>query len=108
MWCLGTWFSGGLGSVRLTVGLDLKGLFQPKDSVILFGGLQMGVMLQPYGHGYRLLAGSNLEACQCSGAVKRKALVYPTSPHVFWLIWVTQALLCSPGFPPHPAVCGVS
>ncbi|KAK4828511.1 hypothetical protein QYF61_026782 [Mycteria americana] len=22
MWCLGTWFSGGLGSVRLTVGLD--------------------------------------------------------------------------------------
>ena len=27
----GTWFSGGLGSVRLTVGLDdLKGLFQPK------------------------------------------------------------------------------
>lgn len=29
MWCLGTQFSGGLGSVRLTVGLDdLKGLFQ--------------------------------------------------------------------------------
>ena len=22
MWCLGTWFSGGLGSVRFTVGLD--------------------------------------------------------------------------------------
>jgi len=31
MWHSGTWFSGGLGSVRLTVGLnDLKGLFQPK------------------------------------------------------------------------------
>ena len=31
MWCLGTWFSGGLGGVRFTVGLnDLKGLFQPK------------------------------------------------------------------------------
>ena len=31
MWCLGTWFSGGLGSAGLTVGLDdLKGLFQPK------------------------------------------------------------------------------
>ena len=31
MWRLGTWFSGGLGSVRFTVGLnDLKGLFQPK------------------------------------------------------------------------------
>ena len=31
MWCLGTRFSGGLGSVRLTVGLDdLKGLLQPK------------------------------------------------------------------------------
>ncbi|KAK4824164.1 hypothetical protein QYF61_011291, partial [Mycteria americana] len=30
MWCLGTWYSGGLGSVRFTVGLDdLKGLFQP-------------------------------------------------------------------------------
>ncbi|KAK4810447.1 LOW QUALITY PROTEIN: hypothetical protein QYF61_004227, partial [Mycteria americana] len=29
-WHLGTWFSGGLGSVRFTVGLDdLKGLFQP-------------------------------------------------------------------------------
>jgi len=28
---LGTWFSGGLGSVRLMVGLDdLKGVFQPK------------------------------------------------------------------------------
>ena len=32
MWCLGTWFSGGLGSARLKVGLDdLKGLFQPKQ-----------------------------------------------------------------------------
>jgi len=31
MWCLGTWFSGGLGSARWTVGLDdLTGLFQPK------------------------------------------------------------------------------
>ena len=30
MRCLGTWCSGGLGSVRFTVGLDdLKGLFQP-------------------------------------------------------------------------------
>ncbi|KAK4812720.1 hypothetical protein QYF61_015039 [Mycteria americana] len=39
MRCLGTWCSGGLGSVRFTVGLDdLKGLFQPIrfcDSVIL-------------------------------------------------------------------------
>ncbi|KAK4832780.1 hypothetical protein QYF61_025627 [Mycteria americana] len=37
MRCLGTWCSGGLGSVRFTVGLDLKGLFQPIrfcDSVI--------------------------------------------------------------------------
>ena len=31
MWHLGTWFSDGLGSVRLMVGPDdLKGLFQPK------------------------------------------------------------------------------
>jgi len=30
MWCLGTWSSGGLGTVRFVVGLDLKGLFQPK------------------------------------------------------------------------------
>ena len=31
MWCLGIWFSGGLGSVRFMVGLhDLKALFQPK------------------------------------------------------------------------------
>jgi len=30
MWWLGTWFNGGLGSVRLTAGLDLKGPFQPK------------------------------------------------------------------------------
>ena len=31
MWCLGTWFGGGLGSVRAMAGLDdLKGLFQPK------------------------------------------------------------------------------
>ena len=31
MWHLGTWFSGGLGSVRFMVGLDdLKGLFQSK------------------------------------------------------------------------------
>ncbi|KAK4832564.1 hypothetical protein QYF61_024064 [Mycteria americana] len=31
MWCSGTWFSGGLGSVGFMVGLDdLKGLFQPK------------------------------------------------------------------------------
>ena len=30
-WRLGTWFSGGLGSVCFMVGLDdLKGLFQPK------------------------------------------------------------------------------
>ena len=40
MWHLGTWFSGGLGRVRFTVGLDdLKGLFQPKqfcDSLLAF------------------------------------------------------------------------
>jgi len=31
MWCLGTWFGNGLGSVRFMVGPDdLKGLFQPK------------------------------------------------------------------------------
>jgi len=31
MRCLEMWFSGGLGSVRLTVGLDdVKGLFQHK------------------------------------------------------------------------------
>jgi len=31
MWRLGIWFSGGLGSVRFTVGFDnLKGRFQPK------------------------------------------------------------------------------
>jgi len=39
MWCLGTRFSGGLGSVQLMIGLDdLKGLFQHKwfqDSIIL-------------------------------------------------------------------------
>ncbi|KAK4832430.1 hypothetical protein QYF61_023109 [Mycteria americana] len=30
MRCLGTWYSGGLGSVRFTVGLDdLKGFFKP-------------------------------------------------------------------------------
>jgi len=38
MWCLGTWFSDGLGSARFVIGLDdLKGLFQHKrfyDSVI--------------------------------------------------------------------------
>jgi len=37
MWCLGTWFSDGFGSVRFTAGLDdLKSLLQPKlfyDSV---------------------------------------------------------------------------
>jgi len=38
----------------------------------------MDVMPQPYGHGYRFLAGSSLEACLCSGAVRRKALI----PHV--------------------------
>jgi len=31
VWCLGTWFSGGLGSVSLMVGVDdLKVPFQPK------------------------------------------------------------------------------
>lgn len=38
MWHLGTWFSGGIGSVVLMVGLDLKGLFRHKrlfyDSVV--------------------------------------------------------------------------
>lgn len=37
MWCLGTEFSGGLGSPGITVGLrDLKGLFKKKiKSIIL-------------------------------------------------------------------------
>jgi len=36
MWHLGTRFSGGLGSVRLTAGLgDLEGLFKLNDSMIL-------------------------------------------------------------------------
>jgi len=30
MWPLGTWFSGALGSVFLTDGLDVKSPFQPK------------------------------------------------------------------------------
>lgn len=30
MWHWGTWSRGGLGSVRFTFGLDLKGLFQPQ------------------------------------------------------------------------------
>lgn len=38
MWFLGTWFIGGFGSVRLTLGPDdLKGLSQPKpfyDSIL--------------------------------------------------------------------------
>ena len=39
MWCLGTWFGGGLSSIRFTGGLDdLKGLFQP-DSMVLLGDL---------------------------------------------------------------------
>lgn len=33
MWCLGTWFTGGHGSVRLTVEFnDLRGLVEPNDS----------------------------------------------------------------------------
>ena len=36
MWCLGTWFSGGLGSVRLMVGLnDFRVCFNLNDSMIL-------------------------------------------------------------------------
>jgi len=39
MWSLGTWFSGGIDSIRLMVGLDdLEGLLQPKrlyDSMLL-------------------------------------------------------------------------
>jgi len=32
MWHIGTWFSGGVGCVSLTAGLDdLKGLFQPEQ-----------------------------------------------------------------------------
>jgi len=35
MWPLETWFSGGLGSIRFTVGLsDLKSLFQPKQFIL--------------------------------------------------------------------------
>lgn len=43
MLCFRTWFSGGLGSIRLTFGLDdIQGLFQPKqlyDSMIPRFGL---------------------------------------------------------------------
>lgn len=31
MWYLGTWFSGRFCSVRIMVGLNLRGLFQPKQ-----------------------------------------------------------------------------
>jgi len=51
MQCSGTWFSGGLGSARLMVGLDdLKGLFHPKwfyDSVILLSGQERWLWQQP-------------------------------------------------------------
>jgi len=37
MWCLGTWFSSALGSVRLMVGLDdLQGLFQLDSTMLCF------------------------------------------------------------------------
>ena len=40
-WHLGTWFSGGLGSYRLMVGLDdSKVLSNLKDSAIIFSSLQ--------------------------------------------------------------------
>jgi len=47
MWYLGTWFSGGLGSVSLMLGLDdLKGFFQPKLFYDSMGGhLQFQVLL---------------------------------------------------------------
>ena len=58
-WCLGTWFSGGLCSIRLTVGLDdLKGLLQSKrfyDSRIPCLpeplGLTLGIVHTPLGSG---------------------------------------------------------
>ena len=36
MWCLGTWFSSGLGSVTLRVGLDDHAFSNLNDSMILF------------------------------------------------------------------------
>jgi len=37
MWCLGTWFSSGLGTVRFTVALDdLKGFFNLNDSMFIY------------------------------------------------------------------------
>lgn len=51
MWCLGIWVSGGRGSVRFMVGLDvLKGLFQPKrlyDSMTSTGSLKRPHVRQP-------------------------------------------------------------
>lgn len=32
MWHIETWFSGGLDCAGIRVGLDVKGLFQPKQS----------------------------------------------------------------------------
>ncbi|KAK4817534.1 hypothetical protein QYF61_019452 [Mycteria americana] len=66
MRCLGTWCSGGLGSVRFMVGLDdLKGLFQPIrfcDSVTL-GYVSTYVM---YFYNQVLYLGSNiLPQCSC-------------------------------------------
>jgi len=40
-WHLGTWFSGGLGSVTLMAGFDLKGLFQLHDSMIKKGHIHL-------------------------------------------------------------------
>ncbi|KAK4808471.1 LOW QUALITY PROTEIN: hypothetical protein QYF61_005788 [Mycteria americana] len=48
MRCLGTWCSGGLGSVRFTVGLDdLKGLFSLYNSVILGSRNTWGWLVYP-------------------------------------------------------------
>lgn len=62
MWCLGTWFSGGLSSARLTVGLNqLKGLFQPE-------GFYDSFNLEMNANGIREISEEQSQhSCPCGG-----------------------------------------
>ena len=83
MWHLGTQFSGGLGSVRLMVGLNFNGLFQAKlfyDSVILFALFYLVCFRFPRGSEMEMALSTNPHLIRV-----RASYLFPLPNHCIFL-----------------------
>lgn len=86
MWCLGTWFYGGLGSAGSATGLDdLKGFFNQNNSVVVWLQRAEKPSISPF-----CCWLCDLKAAQSPEAPSLPILSWHSSVHVYWSAYQTE------------------